>query len=277
MFIVQQPRRFQLNHRLVPLMLLAMVMVNAGCATVSSLPRQDAILSTATEAVPAATEIVWFPPTPTKPVTSVSTLVPTPERKPGVGRLITADAMTTSTHWDAATTSEARVTVSPLGLTLSAQGGQPGVVALHKSAVLGDMYMEVTARPSLCREKDAYGLVFRAPNDVAYYRFLAICSGMAAAERVSLGTAHPLQAPTPSADVPPGAPGEVRLGVWALGSEFRFFLNGNYQFTVTDRNYSAGGIGVFAEAGGETPVVVTFSDLQVYALAQGAPLWTATP
>ena len=89
------------------------------------------------------------------------------------------------------------------------------MVSLHRSAVFDDMYLEITARPNLCRGKDSYGVVFRAPNDVAHYRFVAVCDGSAAAERVSLGTPRVLQPPTATSDVPVGAPGEVRLGVWA--------------------------------------------------------------
>jgi hypothetical protein len=139
------------------------------------------------------------------------------------------------------------------------------------------MYIEITARPSLCRDRDAYGLVFRAPNDVAHYRFTALCDGTAAAERTSLGTPRVLQPPTATSDVPVGAPGEVRLAVWALGPEFRFFLNDHYQFTVTDSNYAAGGIGVFVQAAGGTPAVVTFSDLSVYRLTPSASSTSSAP
>ena len=137
--------------------------------------------------------------------------------------------------------------------------------------------LEVTARPSLCRGADAYGLVFRAPNNVAYYRYAVACDGTASANRISLGSPRVLQPPTPSADVPVGAPGEVRLGVWALHDEFRFFLNGRYQFTATDVSYPSGGIGVFAHAAGDTPVTVTFSALSVYSLEGAPPVPSATP
>jgi hypothetical protein len=185
--------------------------------------------------------------------------------------------MTSSTHWNAATTGNAAATVSERGLTISAQPGGPGVVSLHRSAAFDDMYIEVTARTNLCRDRDAYGIVFRAPNGVAHYRFVSACDGTAAAARVSLGGPRVLQPPTASADVPLGAPGEVRLGVWALGSEFRFFLNDRYQFTVNDSNYPAGGVGVFVQAGGQTPAVVTFSDLEIFRLSADAGVVTPAP
>lgn len=257
---------------------LVLSFLAAGACTPASIP-SNAPADTPAVATSAITptEILWFPPTETQPATVATTPAPTPERKPGVGALITADDMTTATHWNATTASGAAVSVSSTGLTISAEPGQPAVVSLHRSAIVDNAYMEVTARPSLCRDRDAYGLVFRAPNQSAYYRFLSICNGMAAAERFSRGSARVLQPPTASADAPPGAPGEVRLGIWAFGSEFRFFLNGHYQFTVEDRSYFAGGIGVFAEAAGDTPVAVTFSDLAVYRLIPAAVMGTATP
>ncbi len=254
--------------------MLALLIATACTASTGS-TGPDGARENSTETAPTVTAIVWFPPTETATAAPIPDVEATAERKPGVGRVLVEDAMTAATYWSAAAPGDAAVTVSERGLTLSGQPGGPPVVALHRSAILDDMYLEVTARPNLCRGQDSYGLVFRAPNDVAYYRFTAVCDGNAAAERVSLGTARVLQPPTATADVPVGAPGEVRLGVWAHGSEFRYFLNDRYQFAVTDKNYVAGGIGVFVEARGETPVVVTFADLRVYQL--GLQDSSATP
>jgi len=231
----------------------------------------------AVTATAASTEIVWFPATETAVPVLGATAEPTPERRPGIGELVVRDDMTSSVHWNAAADGQAAATISDRGLTVSAQPGGPGVVSLHRSAVFDDMYIEVVARTNLCRDRDSYGLVLRAPNDVAHYSFVAVCNGTAAALRVSLGGPRVLQPPIASADVPLGAPGEVRLGVWALGSEFRFFLNDRYQFTVSDSNYAAGGVGVFVQAGGQTPAVVTFSDLAIYRLSAEAALGTVAP
>jgi hypothetical protein len=102
-----------------------------------------------------------------------------------VGELMVADEMTSAAHWNAEADGSAAVTVSERGLTVSAQPQQPAVVSMHRSATFDDMYLEVTARPSLCRDRDAYGVVIRAPNDVAHYRFVAICNGTAAATHES--------------------------------------------------------------------------------------------
>lgn len=250
---------------------LAILLVGTSCAPgLDDFVEPTAILSTAsTQATPTA--IAWFPPTDTPPAIQVATQEPTPERKPGVGEVLIVDAMTSATHWNASSAGPAPVTVSAQGLTLSAEPGKPAVVSLHRSAVLDDLYIELTARPSLCKGEDAYGLAIRSLSEVTYYRFAAVCDGTAAAERVSRGAARAMQPPIATADVPSGAPGEVRLGVWALGSEMRFFLNGRYQFTVTDASYRVGAIGVFAQASGGTPVVVTFSDMEVRRLIPLTP------
>jgi len=96
-------------------------------------------------------------------------------------------------------------------------------------------------------------------NAVAYYRFSLTCNGEVFMERISVGKRELLQSPLPSGDVPRGAPGEVRIGMWAVGSELRLFLNGRYQFGISNTAYPSGTIGVFVNSAGETPVVVAFS------------------
>lgn len=251
-------------------------LLSSGCSTGEMVATSPTTIPQGTTTA-ASTEIVWFPATMTQPPAARVTREPTPERKPGVGELVVEDDMTSSTHWNAVADGNAPATVSEKGLTISAQPGGAGVVSLHRSAVFDDMYIEVTARTNLCRDRDAYGIVFRAPNDVAHYRFVSVCDGTAAAARVSLGGPRVLQPPTASADVPLGAPGEVRLGVWALGSDLRFFLNDRYQFTVTDSNYAAGGVGVFVQAGGQTPAVVTFSDMAIFRLSGNPGVGTTAP
>jgi hypothetical protein len=190
--------------------------------------------------------------------------------KPGVGRVLLTDDFSAADDWNTAVSDHAAVVITGKGLTIAAQPRIAPVAAFRRGQVFDSLYAEIRARPSLCRDEDDYGLLFRAPNNIAYYRFAVACNGTAGVERISLGATRILHSPIPSADVPAGAPGEVRLGVWALGSEFRFFLNGRYQFTARDSSYAAGTIGVFAHAAGDTPVTVTFSDLVVYAVT-GTP------
>jgi hypothetical protein len=254
-----------------------MALVATACTNLRALPQADAPSATGSSPSSAPTPVVWFPATGTATSEPRPTVQPTADKKPGVGDIVLSDDFSSPADWNTAVADQASVAVTDRGLTIAAQPGIAPIASFRQGRVFSDMYLEVTARPSLCRGPDVYGLVFRAPNNVAYYRYAVACDGTASANRISLGLPRVLQPATPSADVPVGAPGEVRLGVWARHDEFRFFLNGRYQFAATDVSYPSGGIGVFAHAAGDTPVTVTFSALSVYSLESALPVPSAKP
>jgi hypothetical protein len=274
--ILQQPPDLCMNLRIGRLASLTALIFGAACADLSGMPLADHGGPTAAKPSSTSTTFPWFPETPTPSPEVRPTAAATADQKPGVGDLILSDEFSSEKLWNTATSDLASVSISGKALTIAVQPGLAPVTTFRQGSVYGNMYAEVTARPSLCRGADDYGLLFRAPNNVAYYRFAIACNGTAGAARISLGSPRVLQPPGPSADVPLGAPGEVRLGVWAVGGEFRFFLNDHYQFTATDQSYAAGGVGLFAHAAGDTPTIVVFQDLKVYQVV-GPPAATATP
>lgn len=249
----------------------------AACTTGEEGKLPVAVSATNAAPQPTATTFMWFPPTLTPSPEFVPTRRPTPEKKPGLGGTLMTDDFSSALVWNTAVSDQAAVTVSNSGLTIAVQPGIAPVTSFRQGVVFSNMYVEITARPSLCRGADDYGMIFRAPNNVAYYRFAVACNGTTGADRISRGSSRVLQPPLLSGDVPVGAPGEVRLGVWAVGSEFRFFLNGRYQFTAEDKSYASGGVGVFAYAAGATPVTVTFSNLVAYAIAYAPPTPSPMP
>jgi hypothetical protein len=218
---------------------------------------------------------IWFPATTTPSPQPIITQAATPEWLIGIEDIILIDDFSKPTNWDTASSNQGSASISRQRLTLAVQ---PDVylISLQRNLVAGDSFAEITARPSLCRDTDEYGLLIRA-NSFAYYRFSLTCDGMVHAERISLKERHVLHPAGPSGDAPPGAPGEVRIGVWAAGSELRLFLNGRYQFSISDQNLASGTVGVFAHATGDTPVTVTFSDLVVQAVDYQPPAPTPTP
>lgn len=204
---------------------------------------------------------VWFPPstTPTPPL--LSTKEPTPEMRPGVGIDLLADDFSDPLDWEIAASDEGSSEINARRLTLAAQSGVY-MTSLRRDTLLDDYYAEITAQPGLCKGEDSYGLLIRADGG-SYYRFVLACDGTVRAERVNNSVRLTLQKPLPSGDAPPGAPGAVRIGVWAAGSEMRLFLNGRFQFSIHDPSFPIGTIGVFVRSAGETPVVVSFSDLVI--------------
>lgn len=253
-------------------LLLAMTLTIVACLPVDLAEPTETPVPT--ETATATPTIVWFPPSATVTQLSVPTYTRTPDMSPGIGGITLKDDFSDDTVWDIAVSDNASASISRNQLTLVVKSGFY-LASMRRELPLSDFYAEITARPSLCRGEDNYGLVVRGVGS-SFYRFVLTCDGMIRAERISGGTRSPLQEPIPSGDAP-GAPGEVRMGIWAVGSEMRLFLNGRYQFTVVEPSFPSGALGVFVRSTGETPVTVTFSDLMVYRVDYTLPTKTPIP
>jgi len=275
-FVAVQVSNPQLTQRLPrrAAALLAMTLLMTSCAVLDAL-NATPIPITATETPLPTPTIVWFPASATPTLGVFSTKPPTPEMRPGIGTTTLADDFSDPSLWDTAASDQSSANIQDNRLNLSVQS-KVYVISLRHELSASDYYAEITARPGLCRAEDSYGLLVRA-NAVAYYRFSLSCNGNVYAERISVGKRELLQEPLLSGDVPRGAPGEVRIGVWAVGAEMRLFLNGRYQFSVSNSNYPNGTIGVFVNSAGETPVIVSFSRLTLQKVDYTLPAITPKP
>jgi hypothetical protein len=227
-----------------------------------------------TETIIPTETIVWFPPSATPTMLAMPTYTGTPEMSPGIGGVTLEDDFSDDSVWDTAKSDGGSAAISRNRLTIVVQPGFY-LASTRRELPLSDFYAEITARPSLCRGEDNYGLVVRGVGS-SFYRFVLTCNGQIRAERITGGTRLPIHEPVPSGDAP-GAPGEVRIGIWAVGSEMRLFLNGRYQFSVTEGTFPSGALGVFVRSTGETPVTVTFSDLIVHEVDYSLPTKTPIP
>jgi hypothetical protein len=172
--------------------------------------------------------------------------------------------------------SSGSVTGNRLILSISGQG-PVYVTALRNQPALGNFYAEVTVKLSLCGEKDQFGMIFHASPDNAYYRFTVRCDGQARIEIFRSFSTFPLLDWLSSGDAPTAAPAEVKLGVWVVGGEMRFFLNDHFQFTIKDPVLRAGTLGLFAFAGDKDPITASFSDLSAYSVSYTSPTPSLTP
>lgn len=212
---------------------------------------------------PTATPtVLWFPPTRTPTPAPAPTF--TPEITPAVSGPIFRDAFEHPELWTVIAPPSAQVVFESGRLILTLDGRRLYAMALRTEPVLTDFYLQVTARLNLCRQKDSYGLLFRLASAGDYYRYILNCQGQVRLERAQGGQIVPLNEWQISGEVPPGAPGEVRLGVWAVEAELRFFLNDRFQFALRDTLFRSGRVGLFAFSESETSLAVVFSELEAY-------------
>lgn len=273
--------RLLARHSLAPLSRGAVVvaMLLFTMTWISACLPPNSIIPTATPlpsdtAVPTQT-IVWFPPSATPTFLGVATQTATPEMNPGIGTLTLSDDFHDEKLWDTAVSDQGSAAISNNLLAIAAQ---PGVylVSMRHDLNVSDFYAEITARPSLCRGDDSYGILVRTIGKGAFYRFSLNCNGQIYAERVSGGVKLQVQEPVATGDAP-RPPAEVRIGMWAVGGEMRLFLNGRYQFSIFDKQFPSGAFGVFVRSAGEALVSVTFSDFKVYKVDYVLPTKTPLP
>ena len=275
---VSRPRRRSnlfIIRRLLRAIALATTLLTSSCAVMDAWNATPTPIIATETPQPTAT-IDWFPASATPTLGALSTQKPpTPEMRPGIGATTLTDDFSDPSLWDTATSDQASAEIDNNRLNLSAQS-KVYMISLRHDLIASDYYTEITARPGLCRGDDSYGLLIRA-NAMSHYRFSLSCNGTVSAERINGRKLEVLQIPLPSGDVPRGAPGEVRIGVWAVGAEMRVFLNGRYQFSINNPNFPSGTIGVFVNSAGETPVIVSFSRLSLQEVDYSPPTITPMP
>ncbi|MBS1250630.1 MAG: hypothetical protein MAG431_02224 [Chloroflexi bacterium] len=219
--------------------------------------------STGTPSPSPTPTVAWFPPTETLKPVIPATKTPVPTLFPSFGKIIFSDDFSSPGGWSVGEVGDGSVSVSQSELNLVINEPESFVYSVLAEPKLSDFFVEITANPSLCSGKDEYGLMFRASGNTTYYRYSLSCDGAVRLDRLVGGTAFSPQPWLPSASVPSAAPSQSRLGVWAKGDELRFFINGEFQFAVTDDQIRSGSFGVFARSVGENAVTVSFTDLVV--------------
>lgn len=218
---------------------------------------------------------VWFPPTETPTAQPSLTAWPTQDARPGLAGLVLQDDFS-SGGWQAFSVEAGRAALGKNELTLAIQAPKGVLTSFRAAPLPGDGYLELTATPSLCKGSDVFGIYLRAASPGDGYRLLATCSGLLRLERLKNQELVLLQDWTPGIGLIPGGMLPVRLGIWAAGRELRVFVNAVYQFSVRDPVWSEGMLGVYARAAGDSPLTVSFSQLEVRQL-DPARIPSATP
>ncbi|MCX6066679.1 MAG: hypothetical protein NT121_13130 [Chloroflexi bacterium] len=232
--------------------LLIATLVLAACAasleTGTALPLSQ---PTVAEGLAPTKTVIWFPATATETVFPTIEASATPWPFPGLGAQVFSDDFSDPKAWIGAKTQSNggnSIILDRNRLTFAANIPPVALSSLSSSLILTDFYAEMNVSVNRCLGADAYGMLFRTASEAYTYRFLLNCTGKVRVERSRDGVTTPLQDWVPSGEAPPGAPGEVKMSIWAAGVEMRFFLNGRYQFTVIDPVFRNGALGAFVSA-----------------------------
>jgi hypothetical protein len=239
--------------------------VISGCLAAAELTQAS---STQAPLVPTHTlnptpTIVWFPPTPTFTPFPTQVVTPTAEMRTSLGQVLFSDNFSSTLNWSLPSTDEGTVAIDNGELSIAIPEDKAYIYAIRLKPQLDNFYIEITASPSLCAGLDEYGLLLRFTSPSNYDRLSLTCDGQVRFDRISAGTASALQAWMISGAFPPGAPGNTRLGVWAVRDELRVFINDIYQFSVRDPVSTSGSFGVYARSTGANSLTVLFSNLVV--------------
>jgi hypothetical protein len=183
---------------------------------------------------------------------------------PSIGNILLEDDFIDPKVWTLSQSPSGSVAFGQNELTIAIAESNVYLYSFRKEPIFTDFYLEITTEPSLCRDLDEYGVLFRVSPANDYYRFSLSCNEQVRLDRISNGQVSSPQPWLLSGAVPPGAPSSSRLGVSAVGPDMRFFINRQYQFSIHDPLLATGGVGVFARSVNKMAVTVNFSNLVVY-------------
>jgi hypothetical protein len=234
---------------------------------VACAPQEEVLLTATPTAVQSPTEtIIWFPATATPTQLPVAEQSPTPDPHPGLGALLLDDDFSDLSAWPTNQSESSAAIISNGRFTLSTSLSGNVVLSTRNEPAFGDFYAEITASPGLCEGEDEYGFIIRSASLGDQYRFGLSCDGRAKVDRILSAAASRPLGWISSPIIPSIMPSNVRLAVWASGSEMRFFVDDVFLFSLENAVIFEGGLGVYVRARGQGTLSVSFSDLQVWAL-----------
>ncbi len=255
--------------RLVLWLLLAALISACGLAPASPTPVETPTPSPspaeyARPSTPTHTPTpVWFPVTATPTLRPSLTPTATPDLRPGLGDTLFQDDFSTGSGWDLFKTERGSAALGNNTLALVTLAPGAYISTQYNNLTFTNFYLEITAETGLCTGQDEFGLLLRRASPTDFYRFSLSCSGETRLDKLFQGNASSPQTWLESRAIPNAAPSQMRLAVWAVGAEMRFFVNGQHLFTTSDRSLPAGQVGVFVRSAGQNAVSVNFSNLLV--------------
>lgn len=225
-------------------------------------------VATATRSVTLTPSIVWFPPTATPLPMTTPTTVPTEDRLGELGKPYVTKGFSPKYDWQTVRSEDGNAILSDTGeLTLSLPGTDVTIVTFSQIPYYRSYYLSVDVTLSYCSfNQDAYGILFRVADSDNYDRLWFNCLGQTRVERRHNGKMLPLSDWAANGKVRPGAPQKFTVGLKVDGDTIEVYLNGAFQYELTDDVLETGGIGLTARTSGVSPLTVSFTNLQLFRL-----------
>ncbi|MBN2554677.1 MAG: hypothetical protein JXA97_01955 [Anaerolineales bacterium] len=220
---------------------------------------------------PSPTATVFFPTlVPTQTPTPLPTSMPTIARLPSLGEVIFADSFDQDKGWIITEVNYGGVSLVNGRLGLALQQSHTFYSVLSPIASLYDFYAEVDVRADICTDNSEFGLMFRVSLSQEHYRFTVNCSGEAKVLLLRGGAELVLMPLTQTNVALPGILAENRLGVYASGSSYVFYINGSEVFSIQNGALSGGSIGVVLRSRSGEQTTVSFDDFTVWSILPGS-------
>lgn len=181
------------------------------------------------------------------------------------------DDMTATGNWSLATDDYLAATYDEETLMIKSLTTEHGWRAAYTGA-LEDAYIEAVITAGTCAGSDAFGLMFRMPENVGYQRgyvFVITCEGTYALRKWdgltgANGAMEELIEFTESDLINAGEDGTNRLGVLTVGDYITIFLNGEEIGQITDDSYEKGFFGIYLNADKSEDLTIYVDDVKYW-------------
>ncbi len=187
----------------------------------------------------------------------------------GLGSPDWVDTLNNASNWYLLDTDSTTFKVKDGALVMTAKN--PGGMdewGLSQRDAVSDFYMEVDFRTgNACTGMDRYGVLVRAPKPDRGYVFGFSCNGQYRLYKWDGSTYTGLQEWTPSPVIRTGGGQKNTLGIWAKGSQFKLYANGQLLGTVQDKAFDSGQFGLFIASSETSKFKVYVEEVRFWNLA----------
>lgn len=246
------------------LFLLCAIVFLAACQK-EVVPTAEASLPPPTATpIPSAT-IDWFP----KTATPVREASPTPVQSE-ITRiavtdedLIAKDDFSDESLWQIESSDAGTIAYGEKMLTLAVAGGRQILTSLSAHQLPSDFYLEIDLDALMCSAGDQYGLILWNNSQAGTFRLWLNCDGKIKLDRVLPSGVSQLVNWQPGRKLQPGSPANNRLAILAKEGVLEVYVAETLQFSYELHARPEGVLGVIAQTGGELPMTIRVSDLQI--------------